>query len=324
MVKVSIELSADSKLIQAENLQGEVFASVNPELVLEANSWYKISVHFLKDKLKITDIKINDQSIGELIYTGWTTNLAGSFFQPNTELWEPSKFEIWINTNLGFMMATLKDQIANGDFGKNLKQRYLLTVDRPIQLPDTFPESLKSFFSYGAGPRFWDRESIHLPYKVIENFEGVSDDQAQSIIKQCGDLSQKKNHQGWHITELKDVAYEPEEITAQSYQGFGKVLRGVGYKELLSFNHAVLDPGGYINIHIDDHPSSNYKKYIAGPKKFYYTYTNGDQVYFKMSNVGLLPLDKPLLINTHDYSHCLVNCGTNPRSTLMAYGIFND
>ena len=76
------------------------------------------------------------------------------------DMWDDrGVFKIWIHTQLGVLLERFLHQIANGKFGKNLFQDYMLTVDRPVKLKKQWPESIKTFFSNGDGPNWWHKNS---------------------------------------------------------------------------------------------------------------------------------------------------------------------
>jgi hypothetical protein len=46
---------------------------------------------------------------------------------------------------------------------------------------------------------------------------------------------------------------------------------------------------------------------IAGCKKFYWNLTDTTDIYFKLGEAGLIPIEYPLMINTAMHVHSLIN-----------------
>ena len=97
------------------------------------------------------------------------------------------------------------------------------------------------------------------------------------------------------------------------------LCRKIGYKKIQNIFLSKLDPYGSIDIHIDDHIS---KPELKGCGKFYYQLSSTDGTYFKLGQSGLLPLDKPLLINTNNHTHAVANDSAQSRMVCYMYGQF--
>ena len=226
------------------------------------------------------------------------------------------------------MKGEILAQIFNGDYGKNLFNDYLLTVDRPMKLPDDFPVDLQGFFGHGTGPKWWHKNKQPLPYKELDVDFTEMFDQIEHIEMQCQvDMKESAKsklwtHKSWdgqsvHTATAKD-------FDDCSFNGFGKYFQQMGYKQIYQLYIASLGPRGFIHMHIDDHYTSKNYNDIKGNTKFYCSYANADQVFFKMAGVGCIPIEKPLMIDAGSFPHAVVNLSdTQTRKTLNLTGVLN-
>ena len=251
----------------------------------------------------------------------------------NTGYYENNKFKIWIHPNIGYMISTLMDQIDLGDLNSKLYEKYLFTVDRPIDIGREFPVHIQGFFAHGSGPKWWNKEKRPIPYIVIDDPE-IKEmmDKIEVLEKHLdteADLSGKKNQtlqyndqwraEGWKMESYSNAT--EKEFNADSFSGFGKHFQKLGFKKLYQVYTAYLGPLGYINLHTDGNKFR--KKENAGNTRLYCSYSNTDAVYFKMLGVGLLPMNTPILIDAGRFLHSVVNLSkTNTRKSLVVTGIF--
>ena len=277
-------------------------------------SWYLLKL----TNNKINDILIDNSEVGSYKHTGY---------------YEDDKFKIWIHPNIGYMISTLMSQINIVDLNENLYKNYMLTVDRPINIGEQFPVHIQGFFGHGSGPKWWNKEKRPFPYIVLEGdivsqmmneigtLEEYLDTQADFSGKKGQTL--KYNDQ-WYADGWKMESYGKatlKDYDAESFSGFGKYFKDIGFKQLYQVYTAYLGPLGYINLHTDGNKAR--KEQNSGNTRFYCGYHNTDNVYFKMAGVGLLPLDKPMLIDPQSFVHSVVNLSpTNTRKSLVVTGIF--
>jgi hypothetical protein len=296
--------------------------------------WFKLSLRGIDESsVDILDIKINDQSVGYVLYTGFGITDSGEHLQPCTIFKKNLKFCIWLHTNLGELFHSLYSQIRNGDYGTNLFSKYLFTVDRAVTLDHSYPESIRTFFARATGPRWWHRDSDHLPYKVLDT--EINQKLYSSITKlehhmqtECLDGKPyvrkiKGVNCNWRQLNSPVLTYEADAMSMESIPVayLQSLLYEIGYRKILSYSILELDPKSYIDIHVDDHYASKNYKYIVGAKKFYVSFNIQDKIYFKLGNAGMLPLNKPLLINTLTHVHSVVNDSNQIRKAFMVYGI---
>jgi len=284
------------------------------------DGWYEFCVEYVDTKTEITDIEINGSSIGYMLYTGYCTTYDGKRHQPACAVWEPGcVFSIWINTQIGQMYSRIYEAIRNGDFGKNLFDKYLLTVDRPIDIKNTWPRNISSFFKTSHGPQWWFNNDQYTPWKYL-NLPSIDVDllldELDSILPYSNEtlnltIKQLKNKQ----SDLPFV--ELEDISSRVVRDF---VESAGYKRLIDISVQKLEPGAYVPIHRDDHYQRQAYPYMKGCTKLYWACTNPEDVYFKLGRSGILPIDKPLLINTIEHPHALVHEGSQVRTSILVYG----
>lgn len=325
-IKIESDEPIDSFIL--EDLSGRLFTVKNNSSLNLKNQWLLLKVPYLDKKIEITEIYIDGCPLLQVLYTGYFENTAGKCVQPCTAVFEPGYFKIWIHPSVGHMKAEIINQISNNDYGKNLFDKYLLTVDRPVILPDDFPVELQEFFSYAVGPKWWNKNSTKLPYKELDEsaFVNMINDVhiIESLCEHDDPISDRSR--GWSIkswaTNPSAREADPVQFDRDSFHGFGQYFSAMGYQELFSFHIAELGPMGYIHLHIDDYVGSKNLKHIRGATKFYQSYSNADDVYFKLNGVGCIPIHKPLLINVNMFSHAVVNLSADKtRKTLGVTGI---
>lgn len=324
LTKIEVKADIELDFLKIHTLDNKkTFAVKNKECINLENDWHLLEIEYAGQKNDFTDITINNYSIGNLIYTGYFEDNTGKIFQPATCVFSPGSFKLWFHPNLGYMKGEMWRQIYNGDFGKNLFETYLFTVDRPMEIPSYFPNDIKEFFAHGAGPRWWNKNTDHVPYQVLEN-----NDQIQKFIHPLVDSCKNKllendDSKGWQVLNYDHrVAgkHEPLVLSDESFNGTGQYFQSIGWNRIYQLMNTLLEGNGHIQIHIDDKHYEKNKDQLKGLSKFYYAYENHENVYFKMHGVGLVPIDKPLLLNTSMFVHSLINVGEQTKKTLMVYG----
>lgn len=285
------------------------------------HGWYELRVDYIDTKIEIKDIKINGSSIRHMIYTGFYTDGDGRIHQPGCAVWDKGgAFKIWIHTELGVMFQRVFEAIKNGDFGGNLFKDYILTIDRPLITKDFWPTHIKSFFANAHGPQWWPLRHSSTPWRRC-NIGQVNVNQLLTdlgnfcthsyTVKKGYEIKQHKNKKSdLPFIELKDI----ESTTIRN------LVKSIGYKRLIDISVQTLAPGVFIDIHRDDHSKRKAYPYMRGCKKFYWTCKNAEDVHFKLGRSGCLPHNEPLLINTIEQPHSVINEGSKTKTTIIAYG----
>ena len=286
------------------------------------HGWYEICVEYSGQKTEIQDILINDTSIEHIIYTGYYTDGNGTIHQPCTAVWdEGGVFSIWIHTEIGLLYQTIVDQIRNGDYGTNLFEKYMLTVDRPLKINNHWDQKLTSFFQHANGPCWWYLNNDYTPWKklALPTFDTV---QLINDLNEWLPHYEERNNGAWCIRQLKPGASDLPFVDWKDIpdNNIKKLVTSIGYKRLIDISVQTLKPGASIEIHRDDHYRRKAYPYMKGCKKFYWACQDAEGVYFKLGKSGLLPLDHPLLINALEHTHAVIHQGSKTRTSILAYG----
>ena len=327
-MKLSIVSTEELQSFYLKDLNDKIF---NIELDKEQNipeGWYELVIPYVDKKVEISDISINGNSIKELIYTGFYTDGNDTVHQPASAVWDQNGyFSIWIHTQLGMLWQSICDQIRSGDFGTNLFEKYLFTVDKNISIKeDCFDNSLQSYFANGYGPRWWLKNDRFTPYKIIDNDNILKTDTSKLLLelKKCLPYTQKdlSGVKGWHRYGLKngpaDLPFvEIADVPSNFVQEF---IRKLGYKRIIDIAIQTLTPNTAVPIHRDDHYRRKGYQYTSGAKKFYWNLGSTKDIYFKLGESGLLPLEKPMFINTVEHVHAVVNQSEEERTVIHMYG----
>jgi len=329
-MKCSVEVITNKPVpvLQIEQLDGDIFYIPNGYITQINNDWHLLKIAYPGEELEIQDIKIDGVSIENILYTGYIVDAQGIVHQPATRLWSPETYYcIWIHPNFGIWHNRMFTEIAQGDFGSNLHKKYLFTVDRPLMIDGNYPTNVQGFFAKGDGPHYWKLNDETTPYQLL-NFD-VSHKTLQAINQLSQEFEQKHFSDEWTYKTfpIKTALATPQSLDIVKNPVVKKLLEDCGYKKILNFSILDLEPKSYIKVHLDDFTQSDVYQHIKGATKLYLSYNLNDEfdtngLYFKLGDAGLLPLDKPLLVNTHKYVHTLINNSEYKRRAFIAYGTF--
>ena len=320
-MKISITSDLPVQKYRLKDLKSKEYAFELDKNFEIPHGWYELIVDFVDTKIEISDIKINDGSIKHLIYTGFYIDGKGKLHQPATAVWdEGGSFRIWIHTELGVMYQRVMEAIKNGDFGQNLFKEYTLTVDRPHTAKDFWPPHIKSFFENAHGPQWWPLRHTSTPWMRCDIGHMDPDELLNDLGDFCRYRYAKKD--GYEISQFKNGSSDLPfvEIADIESKIIRKFLTSIGYTRLIDISVQTLAPGVFIDIHRDDHYNRKAYPYMKGCKKFYWTCKNAEGVHFKLGRSGCLPHNEPLLINTIEQPHAVINEGPHTKTTIIAYG----
>ena len=267
--------------------------------------WYKLVIKYPGSNLKIEDIKVNNETLNRLIWGGWfVEEETGNKIQPNNILYTKGQWEIWLNSNMGVMWQTLLETVNDLDYGSNLFEKYIHTVDKPIYLSDEYPDIIRGFFSYGSGPIWWRKNSVTTPYETLAP-EVLEDINRNKIHEEMIAMS-KYNRDSEKFAFPKKgetirggrrvlrkgpfIRDEPltlvEDLPGEELQ---RLCNRLGFTGLLTVTVNTQYPGETFAPHVDVHDEEETKPHMQGACSFVLDLaedTTGH--HFKVSRSGLI------------------------------------
>ena len=297
-----------------------------------SEGWYKLVIKYAGVQTDISDIKINDQSINYYIYTGFFIEKAtNETHQPATALWTEGEFNIWIHTNLGFMIQKLEESIRPGEHGSNLFDKYILTVDRPIKIDKTYRKDVQAYFENANGPRWWRKGDVNTPVEPCDK-ELLAGIDKQTLIKEL-----ENNFTVVYSYDILGKDNRPTKVTAKKLKQSNELpfidtndipgditrelCRRLGYKRILNITFNVMPAGGSFWPHIDDFWKKNTIEHLMGANNFLWSLADDqDNNLFKLGEAGVLPIGNGAFVNLGKYSHASVNQTDSERILLTIHG----
>jgi hypothetical protein len=282
-------------------------------------------------RLEITNVKIDGASLRMLIYMSYLEQ-ENNRIQPATTIWDPTQtWYLPFGNPVSFWISLVYKKITNGEFGKNLFDRYYFYYPDSIELDNTFPSIVRSFFKHNFDFVCIDRSTpiSQLPYYPI-NLPINSEKQKLA-------LNEVINAQEWISQHKQDIAqsqYNSEEsntetewirqhliqdsktiIDSTKFPAVYDFVDSLGISDIKSMFIGILPPGGYIAPHNDrksnicDNDYLDYNLYIP------LSWHEGN--YFKFNGAGTIKDGRPILMNNLDYVHCLVNNSNSKQDRII-------
>lgn len=271
------------------------------------NSWHKLLIP--TPRINIVDIIMGDQSIKHILNAG-------------AQIGE--QYHIWIHGDLSVLMERVFNCINQDDLLRwtKLNRKYLLTESWNHTAPDFVPAHIKNFFARGQGPYWWHYDNTDmLPYRST-NIQ-LDTEKLHNALTDDLTYSDNKFYGSADCVSLKAHPQLPlVPITQLKNQYLKDFLKSAGYKSVLQIQRVKMQPNSYIDLHKDDFASSSGLPYIKGASQLYCV-LQGDPNKFilKFDRAGIIDVRHPVYINNNAFVHSLYYNGTEPRTTLLIYGI---
>lgn len=295
--------------------------------------WYKLVIEYPGSKLKIEDIHINGRSLENMIYSGWFLEThTGNRICPGTTLYTKGQYEIYVHANIGVMWQTLKESIVHKDFGTDLFEKYIHTVDKPISLSMEYPEHVRGFFAHSNGPRWWRKNSVTTPYETLSPNVLVDIDRKKLHTEMDAMCEFNRDSKYFAFpkkgAELKggrrcyrESPYLPfTELEDLPGEELKKLCKLVGFKRMLAVTLQTQYPGETFAPHVDTHYEQETKQHLQGPCSFVLNLAeNTEEHYFKVSQAGLINLDYGTFFN-FNYCHATWNNSNAVRPLCILFG----
>lgn len=341
---MKIDIIADKPLgtYYLKNLKDEVVHFNNSEIFDLAPGWYNFILEYSGNKIDISDIKVNGDTLRHYLYTGFFTEKStGKQFQPANAVWTEGFYSIWIHTEPGLMEIAFMQSIRNGDHGLDKFPLYLHTVDKHIDIDPLYPERIQTYFRAAHGPAWWRKGTLNTPYDVVLTEQTANIDREKIIhdIKLDCKLVIDKDISGFGKQDGTQRFLKRKCMTKYSHFPFvevedlkntelAKLCQQIGMTRLLEINLQTLPAGGSFRPHIDDeYYKDPYKineanDYLKGPSIFMFNLQaqGSKEQKFKLGPAGLLPINDGVFFNQQVYSHCSINNSNYDRPMLILHG----
>lgn len=303
-ITVQISTKSEVKTVDVTDMNKQTTSRVWPISITE--NWYKLVIPC--DRSDILDIKVDNESIQHCLNSGHNTEKG---------------FEIWIHGNLATYFSRISKCFAQDDLlrFKNLTSKYLLTESwNEVITGDFVPVSVKKFFASGEGPHWYSLTDFYnLPYVQAKQTDVSKDINLEEDLT----YQDSKFYGSGTCRSLQRQPVLPlTDVESLQNAGLQRTMQKFGFEQILQMQYVELQPNSVIPVHRDDFTYEDGRHIIDGPTQLYFVLTGDtNDVKFKLKNVGLIAVDKPIFINNHRFVHSLVYTGTKPRGVLLAYGI---
>ncbi len=260
--------------------------------------------------IKILNVELDGQKIDYLLYIMFDDDKRCTFgdISKGTTQYLP------IHPNYAIFRSTVCQQLPNGWYGKQIYEHFEFCIDRPVTFSSTQPKHIQDYFAMDTGAHW-----IKKYHKDSSWFFNETHDVAQ--VKQSIDLSLFEidaaggdTNSGWTMRTLKGVSID--KLKPMGLTFFYDLAVKHKFIRIPTLSCNTLEPGGHIGIHIDRGPDKPLRK------KIYLSLDPSDDVYFKFSTTGLVPMNtqKSMWLNTDGHVHAVVNDSTTSRQVISICG----
>jgi hypothetical protein len=322
-IYVKANVSVDDFII--EHLDGSEYTVKNGEECTLPKEWFLVKIFPKKSKTTIESIEINGIPLNELLYTGYIADNNKPLLTGTTTWKDDQSFCIWLLPTRAEFYAFCREIFEGGEYGTNLFDKFLLTVDRPVVISEEFSQELQDFYNTGYGVRWWRFNDPRIPYIVLDDpdFENTIRNNIDKIKTICS--IQKDEHKTesigyvpYVLTDTKLLSEDSDyDIDAEKISFLKPIFDKLKWSKVVNVHHHTLQAKGSLALHAGNRHDYMQKK---NADKFYYTYENADAILFKVRGCGMIPTGVPILINTYDYSHAVINPSNKDRQTVYIYG----
>jgi hypothetical protein len=318
------------------NNKGVEYTVQNNTIVIETDiefGVHQLSVAIIQGhRLDITDVHIDGASLRISIYLSYIDQ-GQQRMQPATVIWETD--QIWrlpFGNPVSFWMELVYKKLNNGEFGKNLFDKYYIYYPDSIELDNTFPSVVRSFFKHNFDFVCLEKTTpmSQLPYHPVNLV--VNNEKKQLAISEINCQKDWIQEQAHFIAQTQynrtDPNHDPSKEWIRIYLINGKTLvdpkkfpavydlvDSMGLTDIKIMYIGILPPGGYISPHKDRVSSNPYENDLYCNLYIPLSWEQGN--YFKFSGTSIIHDSQPLIVNILDYVHSVVNTSNNEQNRII-------
>jgi hypothetical protein len=280
---------------------------------------------------EITDVKINGQSLRELLYLAWFTKPSGEKLQPGNILTDmPGKWSIILHSDISVLKERVCNQITNGDYGTNLFEKYQWFLDLAEPLEKSIKPQIDAFMERSQGLNLYPKKEYQWWPFISLNIP-VDDSIQEDLKLMTFGRRPSPPHYNWGYLDIMSKD-DPNEFCRSIDQlplpNCVKWLSGLGITSWTTIKSFVLYEHGYIDLHRDfDNTNFNNTTVLFDPTKglpdkgfgirhLHIPINNNEKITLKLSGGTLMPKTVNLL-NNGGYSHSGFNLSNNVRYAVV-------
>lgn len=288
---------------------------------------------------EILEVYVNKAHLRQNLYLSWIDD-DNNRIQPATRIWKSGLiWELPFGNPVSFWLVETGDKIANCDYGSNLYEKNVIFYPESVKISDHHPEIAKTYFGSDFRMTVLPKEEINITNVPCQHIDFGHDEQLYEQVKEeiLSKLDYATEHQDelpshkysfgeienynpndWVIFCLR--SYDPTTDTAEYTEHAKefpltiKFIESLGINDIHLIHLSIMAPGMLIAPHVDNDRN---KVKFGENLQLQIPITKNDGAKFKMSGIGLIPLDEMVLLQNGTYYHSVVNDSGKQRVRLL-------
>ena len=351
MTELKFNIFTDNEFLLDIFLDSEQISYTLEDNTIILNSDVSMGFHMLTFKLiKGADIRIE---AGQVNGVDFRETLYLMFAVSNSDRRQTTILTIKDHTlylpfayPMSWWKASCQEKISSQLFASGLYDELSVYYPESVRLPDTFPKLVRDFYEFNMDFYVHPKKLLNDPYynheipyysleKKINYDEQALFNEFMSNLDYLKDTARipvqktfaNNNLQRWWTNDI--IISKPQDYSLEAKFSLDKNKLPILYSFLKELNldvvvHAfigILGPMECILPHIDDYAAHTFfPTDYKGCSQIYIPINFKPKNYWKHHNVGLLPLDGPILVNNHNFCHSLVNNSNEYRFGIAIVG----
>jgi hypothetical protein len=297
--------------------------------------------------VRINSGSLDDVDLRHTIYMMFALDSNKNRFQTTILTHRDNELYLPFANPISWWLSSCAEKIPSRLFSSRLYDELAVYYPESINISDKFPKLMRDFFSTNIDFHTHPKHLLDNPYcnsqvpyatldKKIDFDEAALFNELMSQLDYLKETSRIPAQQSYNKTTSPGrwlanhlIISHPDEYSLETKFSIDKTRVPLLYSLIDQLNldvivHSflgILGPGEYAAPHIDDYETHKWiVDQYGGCSQLYIPINFKKGNLFKFNKIGLLPVDKPLLINNHNYSHALINDSDEYRFGLAIVG----
>jgi hypothetical protein len=321
---------------------------VDNSIVITCNlalGFHTLSIRLVKSdtEIRINDALLDGESVRQTLYTMYVIDKNTSSKRQTTILsnYDNVVYLPFINP-ISHWISVCSEKIPYELLANGLYETQEVYYPTSVIIPKHYPKILQDFFACDFGfhvhPKV--KDAYYNPLVPFSGLNNIIDYDEQLLATEFLDnleylkgLTRKPKQTAyassknpWEVVDLIINLSADFDLSTEFKAYPNKLPNLYNFLQQLDIDLIVyafigiLAPGEYITPHCDtDQEFKNVPEFV-GCSQIYIPINFKPGNLFKLSNVGLIPLDGPILINNHNFAHALINDSKEYRFGLGIVG----